>query len=296
VSCQAEITALKAIKERPPEEQVPSYLVQLRPDQKYAVVVDTSRSRLFLYRNDEGRPHLVTDYYISYGKAGAQKSREGDQKTPIGVYHVTSSLPKSKLSDFYGAGAFPINYPNDWDRRMGRNGHGIWLHGTPSNTYSRPPRASDGCVVLANPELEAIAPYLQLGLTPVIISQHVDWVTPKELGAERKEFLGEIERWRVDWESRDNDRYLSHYSRRFNAGGEDFSGWGRHKGTVNSGKKWVKVGLSNISAFADPGEAGLMVVTFDQHYESNNLSNTMKKRQYWKNESGRWRIVYEGAG
>src|SRR3954465_12853763 len=145
----------------------------MRADQKYAVVVDTGRSRLYLYRNDEMRPRLVTDYYISIGKAGSHKTREGDQKTPIGVYHVTSSLPKAKLSDFYGAGAFPINYPNDWDRRQGRNGHGIWLHGTPSNTYSRPPRASDGCVVLTNADLEALASSLQVGLTPVIISEDV---------------------------------------------------------------------------------------------------------------------------
>jgi hypothetical protein len=38
------------------------------------------------------------------------------------------------------------------------------------------------------------------------------------------------------------------------------------------------------------------VVTFTQDYASNNLTNSMKKRQYWLRESdNRWRIVYEGA-
>lgn len=46
---------------------------------------------------------------------------------------------------------------------MGRNGYGIWLHGTPSDTFSRPPRTSDGCVVLANTDLDEIARRLQVG-------------------------------------------------------------------------------------------------------------------------------------
>jgi murein L,D-transpeptidase YafK len=63
-------------------------------------------------------------------------------------------MPQDKLTDFYGSGAFPINYPNEWDRIRGRNGYGIWLHGTPRDTYSRPPRASDGCIVLSNEDLD----------------------------------------------------------------------------------------------------------------------------------------------
>jgi L,D-transpeptidase catalytic domain len=138
------IARLRAYRERPRTDVVPRYLMQLRDDQKYAVVVDTHRSRLYVYANQGGRPRFVADYYVSSGKNGAAKVREGDEKTPIGVYHVVSSVPRQKLSDFYGSGAFPINYPNEWDRRQGRNGHGIWLHGVPSDTYSRPPRSSSG--------------------------------------------------------------------------------------------------------------------------------------------------------
>src|SRR5258708_11690335 len=124
------------------------------------------RARLYLYQNDSGRPLLVAGYYVRSGKNGPLKVREGDEKTPIGVYHVTARLPQQKLSDFYGSGAFPINYPNEWDRIQGRNGHGIWLHGTPSDTYSRPPRSSNGCVVPANSHLEPLARNLHVGLTP----------------------------------------------------------------------------------------------------------------------------------
>ncbi|HET7775524.1 MAG TPA: L,D-transpeptidase family protein, partial [Azospira sp.] len=170
---------LRGYREKPPLDTVPRYLLQMVPEQKYAIVVDTQKSRLYLYENDQkaGRPRFVADYYVTQGKLGAEKSKEGDKKTPIGVYHVTSNLPREKLADLYGNGAFPLNYPNEWDKRQGRNGHGIWLHGTPSDTYSRPPRASDGCVVLSNQDLEAVSKNLQVGLTPVIISNSVEWLS-----------------------------------------------------------------------------------------------------------------------
>ena len=289
------LARLHAYRDRPSQNQVPRYLMQMREDQRYAIVVDNKRSRLYLYQNENGRPRFVADYYISTGKRSGEKTREGDEKTPVGVYHVTASLPKNKLSDFYGSGAFPISYPNEWDKRHGRNGHGIWLHGTPSDTYSRAPRASNGCVVLANADLDALSKKLQIGLTPVIISEQVEWLSLDDWNAERNALNAEIERWRSDWESLDTERYLTHYSKNFSADHENFADWGRHKRQVNSGKSWIKLNLSNFSMFRNPGKDELVVVTFDQDYRSNNLSNTMKKRQYWTKEGGKWRIIYEGA-
>jgi hypothetical protein len=140
-----------------PRELAPRYLLQMPERQKYALVLDSARSTLFVFENSGGAARYVADYYVTIGKNGMEKLREGDKRTPIGVYHVVSQLPREKLTDFYGSGAFPINYPNEWDRVRGRDGYGIWLHGTPRNTYSRPPRASDGCIVLANADLDALA-------------------------------------------------------------------------------------------------------------------------------------------
>jgi len=290
------LVRLHAYRDRPSQDQVPRYLMQLRADQRYAIVVDNKRSRLYLYQNEKGRPRFVADYYISTGKRGGEKTREGDEKTPVGVYHVTASLPRNKLSDFYGSGAFPISYPNEWDKRHGRNGHGIWLHGTPSDTYSRAPRASNGCVVLANADLDALSNKLQIGLTPVIISEQIEWLSLDDWNTERNALNTEIERWRGDWEGLDTERYLTHYSNKFSTGRENISAWVKHKRQVNSGKTWIKLKLSNFSVFRNPGKEELVVVTFDQDYRSNNLSNTMKKRQYWTKEGGKWRIIYEGAG
>jgi murein L,D-transpeptidase YafK len=289
------IARLKGYRDKPRANVVPRYLLQMTPEQRHAVVVDTAKSRLYVYENVNGRPRFVADYYVTHGKAGAEKSREGDKKTPVGVYHVTGSVPRGTLSDFYGSGAFPINYPNEWDRRLGRSGHGIWLHGTPSDTFSRPPKASDGCVVLANQDLDAIAKTLQPGLTPVIISEKVEWLSLDDWQAERKALLGQIEEWRRDWESRDVQRYLRHYSKRFQADGQDYQDWADQKQRVAGGKTWIKLATDNVSMFRSPGTLDLVVVSFDQDYRSNNLNNQMRKRQYWTKEDGRWKIIYEGA-
>jgi murein L,D-transpeptidase YafK len=289
------LARVRGMRQRPSEDRVPRQLVQLNPEQKHALVVDSKRSRLYVFANAGGRPRLIADYYVTLGKNGIDKTREGDQKTPVGVYHVTANLPRRKLSDFYGSGAFPINYPNEWDRRMGRNGSGIWLHGVPSDMYSRPPRASDGCIVLANPDLDSVAQFVQVGLTPVIIADEIEWADASSVEAERKSLGAAFEQWRADWQSRDVETYLAHYSPRFNASRQDLAAWSEHKRKVNAGRKWIKVGVSRVSMFRYPRERDFVVVSFDQDYRSDGLSNVMRKRQYWVKEGARWKIVYEGA-
>jgi murein L,D-transpeptidase YafK len=286
---------LRAMRQRPTENVLPRYVLQLSAEQKHVLVVDSQNSRLYVFSNDGGRPRLFADYYVTLGKNGIDKAREGDQKTPIGVYHVTANLPRSKLTDFYGAGAFPINYPNEWDRRRGRDGFGIWLHGVPADLYSRPPRASDGCLVLANPDLESVARHVQVGTTPVIIADKVEWTTATALEAERASLAEALEQWRADWQSRDTERYLTHYSPRFATGKQDYAAWATHKQAVNAAKTWIEVRLSRLAMFRYPLEPDFVVVSFVQDYRSNGLTNAMKKRQYWIKEDGRWKILYEGA-
>jgi murein L,D-transpeptidase YafK len=286
---------LQRYRLEPPKDLVPKYLLQMQPQQKYAVIVDTTKSTLYVFENDGGRPRYAADYYITVGKNGFDKAREGDKKTPLGVYHVVAELPRGKLADFYGNAAWPINYPNEWDERQGRKGHGIWLHGTPRDTYSRPPRASDGCVVLNNQDLDQLGTHLQAGLTPVVIADSVEWVETKRADALRAPLLQQLELWRKDWESRDNEAYLSHYARGFASTDMSLTEWAAQKRRVNASKEWIKLKVSDVSIMLYPGREELAVVTFLQDYSSNNLANQMRKRQYWLREGNIWKIAYEGS-
>jgi murein L,D-transpeptidase YafK len=289
------LVRLRALRERREVGLLPRHVLQLHPGQKHALLVDSRRSRLYVFENADGRPRYVADYYVSLGKGGVEKVREGDQKTPVGVYYVTANLPRNKLTDFYGAGAYPINYPNEWDRRLARTGYGIWVHGTPPDTYSRPPRASDGCIVLANPDLVAVGRFMQVGMTPVVIARELEWAHAATLEADRSSLAAALEEWRRDWESRDTARYLKHYSTAFRSGQQDLAAWSAHKRGVNAAKTWIHLALSEVSMLRYPDQGDFVVVSFNQDYRSSNLSNTMRKRQYWKKENGRWRILYEGT-
>ncbi|HET7732035.1 MAG TPA: L,D-transpeptidase family protein [Usitatibacter sp.] len=284
---------LQRYLDAPRVDDLPAPILQLAPSQAHVLLVDTSRNRLFVYANDNGRPRYVTDFYISVGKNGVDKQRQGDQKTPLGVYRVISA--KDRLPDFYGPGAFPLDYPNDWDRLQQRNGNGIWLHGTPSETYSRPPLATDGCVVLTNEDFQRLSRYVDVSRTPVVIGQAVEWRDAKRWEADRAAFLASFNKWRSDWESLDANRYFAHYSEQFRSESHGLAAWKAQKRKVNAGKTWIKVGVHEVSLFAYPGARDLLMVTFEQDYRSSNLSNKTTKRQYWTREGDAWRIVHEAV-
>ncbi len=276
-----------------PQDKVPVYLLNLDGGYRHALVVDANRSRLYVYANRAGLPVRVADFYVTIGKAGPGKQREGDNRTPIGVYSVSSFKSPRELSDFYGSGAFTLDYPNEWDTRQGRNGHGIWIHGSPSSTYSRTPRASEGCVVLANDDLTRLGQYIEIGKTPVFIAETIEWVAHDELADRRNELSGALDRWRQDWESRDTARLLAHYHPSFRAGTQDLRAFGASKQKVNAGKTWIKVGLDRVSLMLYPERPDFALVSFVQDYRSSNLSDRTEKRQFWRRDNGRWTIIHE---
>jgi murein L,D-transpeptidase YafK len=284
---------LQRYLDAPRVDDLPAPVLQLAPRQSHVIVVDTSKNRLYVYANDGGQPRYVTDFYTSLGKRGVEKQRQGDQKTPIGVYKVIAA--KEKLPDFYGPGAYPLDYPNEWDRLHNRDGNGIWLHGTPSETYSRPPWATDGCIVLTNEDFRKLGKYIDVNSTPVVIGQSIEWRDGKAWQSERDAFLASFGRWRADWESRDINRYLAHYSPTFRSETRDFAAWKAQKRKVNAAKQWIKVGVKDLSVFSYPGSAHTIMVTFEQDYRSNNLSNRVVKRQFWTREGRDWRIVHEAV-
>ena len=283
-------------EEKIDRNKLPSSLITLASTQRYVIVVDASASRLFLFENENGSPKIKDNFYVTIGKNGTEKYTEGDQKTPIGVYFVTGFIPSEDLPDLYGDGAFPIDYPNAWDQRHGRTGYGIWLHGTPSNTYSRAPKDSNGCVIVSNNDLNTLSGFIDEGKTPVIITKSINWLDKKDWELRNNKYNFLIEKWRQDWQSRDVDLYLQHYSKEYVGLGKDYDSWVEYKRRVIPMKKFIKVNLTNKSVFLYPENPNLMVVTFLQDYASDTFNRKFIKRQYWKMENdGKWRIIYEGA-
>jgi murein L,D-transpeptidase YafK len=288
---------LSHIKNPATQDQLPENLIRLADNQRYFIVIDQSQSRLYLYRNEQGTPVLEKDFFISIGLKGAGKEVRGDQKTPVGVYHITRYIDDDELPDLYGRGAFPVNYPNTWDRRKKRSGGGIWIHGTPSYTYNRAPWSSNGCVVLSNADFSQIDDYIDPGQqTAVIIAKKIHWISLEQWQQNQQSMLKVLTQWITDWESSDHDRYIRHYSKKdFKAHGKNFKAWDKNKRWVNRNKKGVNVEYRNLNIFKYPGEENLITMQYDQSYHSNNLNLSTAKELFWKQQDNQWAIVYEGS-
>ncbi len=273
----------------------PSNLFQLPPSVGGALVFDLQANRMHIFEATVGETTPIGDYFVAVGKNGIDKSREGDEKTPIGIYFVSSYIPGATLPAIYGVGAFPITYPNAWDRRLGRTGSGIWIHGTDKDEASLLPQSSRGCLTLRNGDFLAMSQFVRIRRTPVIVSDQVLWTKPAEIEAARAALATAIETWRSDWESRDTAAYFRHYSPEFRTDSLDFASWKAHKRRVNSTKTHIRVGVDDLGIYAYPGEPDLFLVTFEQRYVSNNFRGQKWKHQYWRREAGGWRIVHESG-
>ena len=284
---------LRALRERPEAGMMPSQFLTLSSRIKHAIAVDASRSRLYLFENTASGLKLLADYYISVGKSGIEKSLEGDLRTPLGVYFVTGSLDPKKLRDFYGSGALPINYPNQLDVKRGKTGSGIWLHGTPPQQFSRAPLATDGCVVLANPDLERIIKTVEIRSTPVVIAQSLKWVAPQTARADSKLFEDALSSWHAAKSSGDIPRLMSWYTADFTSYGKTLTEWKPAMTTEVKQLAGREVQLKDVSYMRWTDSADTMVVTFGELIQGAKSGQT--KRQYWTRQGGQWKIFFEGV-
>ncbi|CAN7205852.1 L,D-transpeptidase family protein [Polaromonas sp. LjRoot131] len=290
---QESLLRLRALRERPAPGTVPSQFLALSPRNRHAIAVDASRSRLYLFENTATGIRLVADYYISVGKSGIEKSVEGDLRTPVGVYFITSNLDPKSLRDFYGSGALPINYPNQLDVKRGKTGGGIWLHGTPPAQFSRAPLSTDGCVVLANPDLERIIRTVEVRSTPVVIAHSLKWVAPQTLTADSKSFESVLRGWHSAKSSGDIAKLTAWYTPDFTSYGKTLAEWTPALQTEIKQLGGRDIQLKDVSYLRWTDSTDTMVVTFGELVKGAKTGRT--KRQYWVRQGSQWKIFFEGT-
>lgn len=284
---------VRALKERPPVGTIPSQFLALSPRTRHAIAVDAGRSRLYLFENTATGLRLVSDYYISVGKAGTAKHNEGDQRTPLGVYYITSNLDPKSLKDFYGSGALPISYPNVLDAKRGKTGSGIWLHGTPPNQFSRAPQATDGCVVLANPDLMHIVRTVEVRTTPVVIANSLEWIAPQSTRTVSKPFEDALLGWRNAKTSGNLQQVLSYYTPDFSSNGKTLAQWTPTLKSEMHQTQGRTIQIKDLSLLRWTDAADTMVVTFGE--VADGIRTGWTKRQYWIRQDNQWKIFFEGV-
>jgi murein L,D-transpeptidase YafK len=277
--------------------KVPAYLLEVPPSVRDILIADTGNATMYRFVNSGGRLVEKDQRYMSIGLKGAGKERAWDRKTPLGVYFLTERLDTSRLHDKYGIAAYPLDYPNAWDRNNERTGDGIWLHGVDHKNPARPPRDTDGCLALPNEELSKLLESLQPLVTPVIVARQMAWALPGDQDELRLEFRLALDMWRESLESSDIFTYLSLYADDFRYGDMDRKAWAAYRLGAFQAQSLTHVTLKDVMLVADPEERDLYLSRFTQVLDSGTGPVTTTKRLYWRrDEVNRWRIVAEDAG
>ncbi len=273
----------------------PDSILQLDESVAHVVLADLREHRVYLLENGP-RLRLLREMYGSIGKNGSGKQIQDDGRTPLGVYTVTRRIEDEALPELYGTGAFPVDYPNAWDRWHQRTGYGIWLHGVPRDKYSRPPLSSEGCVAVSNEDLDSLKAFVEPGNTRVVFSDGLNWVEAAELARERQDFLARVQAWRDAWSSLDTRAYLDFYAAEFSTPQMSRDQFVAHKTMVNASKRFIEIELDQLNAFNYPDGEQIRLVEFTQHYRSNNYASVDRKRQFWQQAAdGQWYILREAS-
>ncbi|MCP4302937.1 MAG: hypothetical protein GY783_20320, partial [Gammaproteobacteria bacterium] len=97
------------------DDRVPAYLIRLPVSVRTVFVAETAAAAFHRFENaQEPKVEYVGAAYMSIGENGDGKQRNGDRRTPLGIYFVTEQLDTSKLHEKYGVTAFSLDYPNAW--------------------------------------------------------------------------------------------------------------------------------------------------------------------------------------
>jgi len=293
--CSASAADSIAETPEPTKHYLPSYLLEVPDSVADIFIADAESATLVRYVRTEQGVVEKDRRYMSIGLKGVGKQRAWDRKTPLGVYFITEELDTSKLAAKYGIAAFPLDYPNAWDRYNERTGSGIWLHGVDANAPNRPPRDTDGCLALPNDELALLASELLPQITPIIVVRKMRWSEPFELEALRIEFRVALEEWRASQERGDLLTYLSLYDDEFRSRGMAKAAWSAYRLGAFGARRLHSVDLQDVMLLADPEEQELFVSRFNQTLTTANGPVTTRKRLYWRRNDKEWRIVSEDA-
>ncbi len=274
--------------------RVPDALLELSDDVRHVLLADLAERRLFLLEHRDQTLRVLRHMYATIGKNGTRKQVQDDGRTPVGIYTVTQYLDDASLPELYGTGAFPVDYPNSWDRRARRTGYGIWVHGVPRDQFTRPPLSSEGCVAVGNEDLNSLKPFVEPGATRVVFSDRVRWLPRDEQRERAQNFRRTLEDWRSRWNALDTEAYLAFYAEDFSNGRMNREQFAAHKRRVNAHKNFVQVEISQLSVFDYPDEQDLRLVEFRQDYRSDTYKEVSLKQQFWRRDAdGQWRIVQE---
>ena len=254
------------------------------------LIANKRAKELIVYQSTSKSIELLASYEDVIVGADGDKFKEGDLKTPLGVYTLKKRfIPKDQ---FYGPLAFVLSYPNTYDKVQGKNGHGIWIHGSPLDGSQRDPM-SKGCIVLDNDTIELLDVNVKHKNSVIIVSENgMKKVTKSEIST----ILSELFRWKNSWKKSDADAYLDFYDKDFKRyDGLKKKNFSRMKKTIFSRKQKKEIIFKNINISPYPNVHGekLFKISFYEIYKSKNYKFRGNKELFIKLNDSSFSILSE---
>ena len=231
------------------------------------------KSTLSLFKSDTKKRFIPVEKYNAFtGKVKGDKVKEGDLKTPVGLYTIEKKI--SKLDSFYGPLAFVTNYPNIYDKYQGKNGSGIWIHGLP--TEQERDDYTKGCIAINNDNIVCLDKEVNIDSTLLIINPNI---LKKEVSKKiLANILANLYKWRYSWLYNETEKYLSFYSKDFvRHDGMQYSQFITYKTRIFKKGEKKKIIFNDINVIPYPNTKDIYKIIFKESYASNSFKFTGNK-------------------
>lgn len=239
------------------------------------LIVDKKTNSLHLVSFAEPTYTVLKTYHTTLGIVSGDKEKEGDKKTPEGIYFFDEVRRPPRLLKKFGRMALTMNYPNAWDRLMQKTGSGIWLHSTDEPQRLTKDFDSLGCVVVNDDEMTELYARVTHRTSPILVyddfEKHKEFMRPERL-AHLEAF---VKGWAQDWSEKKLEDYLGHYHQNFSNNGKNLKQWKAYKRQLNQNYNSINVQINHLYIFAHPKYD---VAIFNQIYESRLKSGAVAKR------------------
>lgn len=254
-----------------------------------ALFVDKSKKKIYLIKDNSGKPQVAAEYDADLGKKPGDKHSTGDNRTPEGIYFFEKQLDTTQLNyEKYGVMAFTTNYPNFFDKLNGKSGYGIWLHAIADTVTLE--RGSQGCVVVRNDTIKKLEPEITLKQTPILIFDQINWVPNDKISTDKDRMKKVINDWKASWQSKNIDQYMAFYHPEFKFGKMNFAKYKQYKSELAQKYSSISVKLTEPQVFEHKGN---LIVKFYQDYSSPEHADFGEKILYLKKDASQYKIIGE---
>ena len=268
-------------------DNIKNYIYNVSGKVDNFLLVDKNKQKLFVIAEDSTcNLHVIDTFRVTTGRVTGDKEKEGDLKTPEGIYTVVRKIKDEKLPEKYGPLAFILDYPNYVDKIYKKNGSNIWIHGRNETIKDF---QTEGCISLENGHVLDLAKYISLRKTNLVIVDSIgangtDW---DKFHSELNKF---IINWKSNWSNGSLDQYFASYSPNFKENGHPLEVFKKRKTRIEKKYKWKKIEVDSLWFLISKRE---VVAHFRQTYVSPNFTSIGEKELLMVRDTSGFKIIKE---